>query len=122
MTKAEALHLFMSSFGLTAYPNEAETGAAFPYLVYEQVLGSIDDGSMPLVVNLWYYGDSLLPIVNKTEEISKAIGIGGVYVPCDGGALLIQRGSPFSQPQTDAADNKIKGRYINVTVDFLTQN
>lgn len=122
MTKAEALHAFMSSFGITAYPNEAETGAAFPYLVYEQVLGSIDDGSMPLVVNLWYYGDSLLPIVNKTEEISKAIGLGGVYVPCDGGALLIQRGSPFSQPQTDAADNKIKGRYINVTVDFLTQN
>ena len=77
---------------------------------------------MPLVVNLWYYGDSLLPIVNKTEEISKAIGMGGVYVPCDGGALLIQRGSPFSQPQTDAADNKIKGRYINVTVDFLTKN
>lgn len=122
MTKAEALHAFMSSFGITAYPNEAETGTAFPYLVYEQVLGSIDDGSMPLVVNLWYYGDSLLPIVNKTEEISKAIGMGGVYVPCDGGALLIQRGSPFSQPQTDAADNKIKGRYINVTVDFLTQN
>ena len=44
MTKAEALHSFMSSFGLTAYPNEAETSAAFPYLVYEQVLGAFDDG------------------------------------------------------------------------------
>lgn len=122
MTKAEALHAFMSSFGITAYPNEAETSAVFPYLVYEQVLGAFDDGAMPLVVNLWYYGDSLLPIVSKTEEISKAIGMGGVYVPCDGGALLIQRGTPFSQPQTDAADNKIKGRYINVTVNFLTQD
>ena len=122
MTKAEALHSFISSFGLTAYPNEAETGAAFPYLAYEQVLGAFDDGSMPLVVNLWYYGDSYRPIVEKTQEISDAIGLGGVYVPCDGGALLIARGTPFSQPQTDAADNKIKGRYINLTVDFLTQN
>lgn len=121
MTKAEALHSFMSSFGLTAYPNEAETGAAFPYLVYEQMLGAFDDGSMPLVVNLWYYGDSYLPIVRKAQDISEQIG-GGVFVECDGGAILIQRGSPFSQPQSDAADDRIKGRYINLTAEYLTQD
>lgn len=122
MTKAEALHSFMASFGIPAYPNQAEADAAFPYLVYEQTIGSIDDGAMPIVINLWYYGDSLLPIVSKSEEMSKAIGLGGVYVPCDGGAILIQRGTPFSQPQTDAADDKIKGRYINITAEFLTQD
>lgn len=122
MTKAEALHSFMSSFGISAYPNQAEADAAFPYLVYEQTIGSIDDGAMSIVINLWYYGDSLLPIVSKSEEMSKAIGLGGVYVPCDGGAILIQRGTPFSQPQTDAADDKIKGRYINITAEFLTQD
>lgn len=121
MTKAEALHEFMSSFGLAAYPVQAEAGAEFPYLVYEPVFGSIDDGAIPLIVNLWFYGDSYLPIVRKAQDISEQIG-GGVFVECDGGAILIQRGSPFSQPQSDAADDRIKGRYINLTAEYLTQD
>ena len=122
MTKAEALHDFMSSFGLTAYPNQAEDNAAFPYLVYEQTLGSYDDGTLPIVINLWYYGDSIKPIIDKTQEISDAIGYGGVYVPYNGGAIVIQRDTPFSQGQTDAADSKIKGRYIKITAEYLSEN
>ena len=60
MTKAEALHAFMSGFTWTAYPNQATIGAdgkdpAFPYLVYEQNIGSIDDGPIAIVINLWDY-------------------------------------------------------------------
>lgn len=122
MTKAEALHAFMSGFGLTAYPNQAESGAAFPYLVYEQSIGSLADGAVSIAVNLWYYGDSYLPVTDKAQEIAGAVGLGGVYVPCDGGAILIRRGKPFSQAQTDAADDRIKGRYLLLTAEYLTQD
>lgn len=120
MTKAAALYNFFSGFGVTAFPTQAEPGTAFPYLVYEPNIGSWDDGAIPIAVNLWYYGDAESPINAKVSEISAKIGMGGVYVPCDGGAVLIQRSTPFSQPVTDQADDKIKGRYIQLTAEYLT--
>lgn len=122
MTKAEALHSFMSGFGLKAYANQAEDNAAFPYLVYEQTLGSFDDGALPIIINLWYYGDSIKEIIGKTQEISETIGYGGLFIPYDGGAIMIRRDTPFSQGQTDAADSKIKGRFIKITAEYLSQN
>lgn len=121
MTKAAALYAFFSGFGLPAFPSTAEADTAFPYLVYEPNIGSIDDGSIPIVVNLWYYGKSEIDINAKVQEISTTIG-GGVYIPCEGGAVLIQRGTPFSQAQTDQADDNIKGRYLQITADYLTQD
>ena len=53
MTKAAALYAFFSGFGLPAYPTAAEADTAFPYLVYEPNIGSIEDGSIPIAVNLW---------------------------------------------------------------------
>lgn len=122
MTKAAALYSFFSGFGLKAFPTQAEENTAFPYLVYEPNIGSFDDGPIPLTVNLWYYGTEEAPINAKVQEISKAIGMGGVYVPYDEGAILIQRATPFSQPQTDQADDKIKGRYIQLTAEYLSQD
>ncbi len=122
MTKAAALYSFFSGFGITAFPTQAEPDTAFPYLVYEPTIGSFDDGPLPLTVNLWYYSEAETPINAKVQEISSAIGMGGVYVPCDGGAVLIQRSTPFSQPVTDQADDKIKGRYIQLTAEYLTAN
>lgn len=122
MTKAAALFNFFSGFGLSAFPTQAEPDTAFPYLVYEPNIGSIDDGPLPIVVNLWYYGDEETPINAKVQEISKKIGMGGMFVPCDGGAILIQRGSPFSQPQSDQADDNIKGRYLQLTAEYFTQD
>lgn len=121
MTKAAALHSFFSGFGLQAFPTQAEPDTAFPYLVYEPNIGCFEDGEIPITVNLWYYGDAEAPINAKVQELSTAIG-GGVYVACDGGAVLIQRGTPFSQTQTDQADDKIKGRYIQVTAYYLTND
>lgn len=121
MTKTAALYNFFSGFGLEAFPTQAEPNTAFPYLVYEPNTGCLDDGEIPIIVNLWYYGDNEKNINAKVQELSTAIG-GGVYVPCDGGAILIRRGSPFSQAQTDQADDKIKGRYIQLTAEYLTLN
>lgn len=125
MTKAEALHAFMSSFDWTAYPNQAVPDAdgkdpAFPYLVYEQNIGSIDNGQISTVINLWDYSTSTLSVLNKTEEINNKIGLGGIYVPYDGGAINIQRSDPAPQGQTDQADVNIRGMYITITLEYLS--
>lgn len=122
MTKASALYAFFSGFGIPAYPTEAEVGAVLPYLVYEPNIGAYDDGDVDIVVNLWYPGRGETAINAKVQEISAALGMGGVYLPCDGGAVYLQRGTPFSQPQTDQADSNINGRYIQITAMYLTQD
>lgn len=121
MTKTEALYAFWSGFGLTAYPTVAEPDTAFPYLVYEPTVGTIDDGEIQIAVNLWYYGGGETAINAKVQEISSKISA-GVYIECDGGAILIQRGTPFAQAQTDQADDNIKGRYLNILVTYLTED
>lgn len=121
MTKTEALYAFFSGFGMDAYPTEAEQGAAFPYLVYEPTVGTFTDGEIQMAVNLWYYGGGEIAINAKVQEISDKIGA-GIYIECDDGAILMQRGTPFAQAQSDQADNNIKGRYIQILVTYLTDN
>ena len=112
MTKDKALHAWFSQF-LTAYPaSSVPDDAIFPWLTYELITGAWDSGEIGLTVNLWYY----------TQEISDAIGFGGVFVPCDGGAIWIKRGTPWCQNIADDSDKYIKRRYLNVTVEYITAN
>lgn len=120
MTKAEALHAFMSSFGWTAFPNQALPDTAFPYLVYEQNIGTIDSGAVPIVINLWDYSTSPMSVLNKADEIWTSIGLGGIYQPFDGGAINIQRSEPAPQAQTDRADVNIRGMFITITAEYLS--
>lgn len=122
MTKGEALQKFFSSFGLTAYPSTGiPSDVLFPFLTYEVALGGYGD-EQALTVNLWYYTDSEAVPNAKAQEMSARIGLGGVILPCDGGALWIKRGTPFAQSIKDDADPIIKRRYINVTAEFFTMD
>ena len=56
------------------------------------------------------------------DKLSKAIGLGGVFLHCDDGVIWLKRGSPWAQSLTDATDKTIKRRYINVTAEYLTLN
>ena len=124
MTKAAALHSFFSGFGLTAYdaavvPDDAE----FPYLTYTQVIDSWGN-PVSLTVNLWYLRTienqvSGATLNAKVQEIEDALPR---YVPYDGGAILLQAGSPFSQSLSDDTDANIRRRYINITAEYLTTN
>ena len=122
MTKAAALYSFFSSFSWPAFATQAEADTAFPYLVYEPNIGAIDDGPIAIAVNLWDYGGSENNVNAKAQEISDTIGLGGVVVPGDGGAILIQRSTPFPQKITDQADDNIRGRYLQITAEYLTEN
>ena len=96
MTKAAALQKFFGSFGIPAYPsNNVPDETTFPWLTYDVSFGSWGDGEIPIAVHL-YYHTTFEAIPNaKAEEIGKAIGLGGVMLHCDDGAVWIKKGSPF---------------------------
>lgn len=124
MTKAEVFYQFWSSFGLDAYEENSvyqmDESPSFPYLTYELNTDSFSDFSTALSCSLWYRSTSWVEANEKVEEISKAIGIGGKMLKCDGGYIWIKRGSPFAQSMGDDSDDLIKRKYISISADFFT--
>ena len=120
MTKAAAIYQFWSGFGLTAYEeNTVPTDAAFPYLTYQLVTDSFDR-EIPFSVSIWYRSESWTGINEKTEEISQTISRGGKIIPCDGGAIWLERRQPLAQSMGDESDDLIKRKYLNSTAEFIT--
>ena len=121
MNKEQAWQKFWSSFGLTAYDESTvptgKNAPSFPYLTYNVIVGSFDDPVFPSV-SLWYRSSSWKDVTEKSNEISAAIGYGGVLVPYDGGAIWIKRGSPFAQRSSDDSDDMIRRIYINIEAEF----
>lgn len=121
MTKAAALQAWFSQF-LPAYPtSNVPKDAVFPWLTYELITGAWGD-VVGLTVNLWYYTESEAIPNAKAQEIADTIGMGGCIVPYDGGAIWIKRGSPWCQSIAQDDDTNIKRRYLNVTVEYLSQD
>lgn len=121
MTPEAAILSLLGELGIPAYaaasvPDDAE----FPYATVEMSTGSFWSGEVALPVNLWYRGDSEAEPNAKARELSILVGPGGRVLPCDGGAVWVKRGSPFSQSMGDPADDKIKRRYVNLTAEFIT--
>lgn len=122
MTKEAALQAFFEQFlpayAASAVPEDVE----FPYLTYELITGALEGGEVGLTVNLWYYTTSEAIPNSMVRLISQVIGMGGALVSCDEGAIWVKRGSPWAQSLTDSTDARIKRRYLNVTVEYLTPN
>ena len=122
MTKGAALQAFFSQF-MDAYAASAvPEDVTFPYLTYELITSALDGGEVGLTVNLWFYTTSEAVPNAKAQELSDAIGYGGVTIPCDGGFIWMKRGSPWCQNLQDDTDPNIKRRYINVTAEYMTLN
>lgn len=121
MTKTAALHSFFNSFGITAYPiTSVPDRIEFPYMTYEPVTSSWLDGEVNCTVNLWYYTDTESVPNAKADEISRAIGLGGIRIPCEDGFIWVKKGSPFCQSLREETEDAIKRRYINITLEFMT--
>ena len=122
MTPEAAVYNFLSGFSIPAYAaSSVPDQAQFPYITYELVLGLWDGGEVNVPVNVWYRTESEAVPNAKVREISQAIGRGGTTVPCDGGMLWIKRGLPWAQSLTiEGEDEKVKRRYVNINIEFLT--
>ena len=119
-TKAAAIHAWINSFGVPAYPASAvPDDAEMPYLTYTPVDGAWDDPEQPMQVDLWYRGESEAAPNAKADEISRSIGLGGTMIGSEAGAVWVRRGSPFCQSVPDE-DRTVKRRMINLTIEFFT--
>ena len=122
MTKGAALQAFFSQF-MDAYAASAvPEDVTFPYLTSELITSAWDGGEVGLTVNMWFRTTSEKEPNAAVDKLSKAIGLGGVQIPCDDGVIWLKRGSPWAQSLTDETDKTIKRRYINVTAEYLTLN
>ena len=124
MTPEAAVYTFLSSFGIPAYAaSSVPDQATFPYLTYDLVLGEWGQPEVNMPVNVWYRTDSEALPNAKVREISQAIGMGGVLLHCDGGVLWVKKGSPWAQAVTvEGEDEKVKRRYVNINIEFLTSD
>lgn len=120
MTPEATIYEFFSGFSIPAYAaTSVPDNAEFPYITYELVADDFWGGEVALSMDIWYRGDSEAEPNAKAREVSKAL-IGCKCIPCDGGGIVLKKGSPFCQSMGDAADGKIKRRHINVTAEFIT--
>lgn len=122
MTPEAAVYTFLSSFGIPAYAaSSVPDQATFPYLTYDLVLGEWGQPEVNMPVNVWYRTDSEALPNAKVREIGERIGMGGVLLHCDGGALWVKKGSPWAQAVTvEGEDEKVKRRYVNINIEYLT--
>ena len=120
MDRWQALQTFWAGFGLTAYDeNTVPSTATYPRLTYSAMTGGIGE-SVSLMASIWYRSTSWGDISRKADEISNAIGHGGVLVGFDGGALWITRGTPFAQRMGDPNDTMIRRIVIMAYGEYLT--
>lgn len=121
MTPEAAIYSFLNGFSIPAYASSSVPDRAeFPYLTYDLVLGEWGQPEVNMPVNVWYRTDSEALPNAKVREISQAIGMGGVTLPCDGGMLWVKKGSPWAQAVTvEGEDEKVKRRYVNINIEYL---
>ena len=120
-TKAAAIQSYLEGFGIPVYAaSSVPDEAAMPYLTYTMINDAFTGSETNMEANLWYYGDGEAAPNAKAQEISDSLGLGGRMLRCDGGAIWVKRGSPFCQVVTESTDDKVKRRYINFSMEFIT--
>ena len=126
MTPEAAIDSFLSGFGIPAYaststPDEGDPDwQGFPYLTYGLAAPEEWGGfETNIAVSLWFMTDSEAQPNAKAREIGRAIGMGGVTLPCDGGIVWLKNGSPRWQAVRVEGENpKIKRRLLNITCEY----
>lgn len=124
MTPEAAIYGFLNGFSIPAYASASVPDQAqFPYITYDLVLGEWGQPEVNMPVNVWYRTESEAQPNAKVREIGERIGMGGVLLHCDGGVLWVKKGSPWAQAMTiEGEDEKVKRRYVNINIEFLTSD
>ena len=121
MTKEQALYQFFNSFDIVGYRNTSvPDDVIFPFLTYDAPISSFGEDPVSITLNLYYYTDSEADPDAKAEEIRRRIGMGGVLLNCDGGAIWLKWGVPWCGSLVDETNRNIKRRYINITAEYFT--
>lgn len=120
MTEAEALYQFFNSFGMNGYPSTSDLhDAVYPWLTYENTYDLPFSEPVGIAVNLWYHTESEAEPNKKVKEIAERVGQGGIQIHYDEGTILVRAGRPFAIAVNDQNDASVKGRQINLTLEYM---
>ena len=119
MTKEEALSSFYSQFGTAYEETHLPKSATLPYLTYSVSTASFGDGDTSLSLSVWTRSTSWALANSIAKQISDALGLGGVIIDCDDGAVWLKRGTPFAQNMGDDSDASIKRNVLNTTAEHV---
>ncbi len=121
MNSQAALNTFWNGFGWKAYEENAVPDNLFAtsdhYITYSSAVAGFDEPVM-LTGSLWQRSTSWSDTVLKAQQIMNYIGMGGVIISTDEGAIWIKRGRPFAQRMSDE-DPAVRRIYINIEVEFI---
>ena len=119
MNKDQAIQSFFSSFGWTAYEeNAVPDDATLPYISYEVMTDNIGN-TVYLSASLWDRSTKWATINAKAREIAELLGYSGTTVRFDNGVMFVTQGSPFAQRMADD-DDTIRRILLNFAVEFLS--
>ena len=110
---AEALKTFYSGFGLPAYQEgSVPEDVSLPYISYSVSVPEWDQKASHFV-RIWDRTKSNTGIIEKADQIAKAIGI-RKRIAFDGGYLVIWPETPLTQIETDG---DIRYAYMNLSIN-----
>lgn len=119
MNKQQTLDAFWNGFGIEAYDeNTVPDDAQMPYITYESVTDSMGNTCM-VSASLWYRSHSWAGITQKEQEIADFITRGGRMLAYDGGAMWIQRDTPWAQRMSDPNSDSIRRIVLSLLVEYL---
>lgn len=126
MIKAKdvAIYEFWASFGIPAYEQNSvpkgDNAQGFPFLTYSVTIDS-EWEQVALDASLWYRGTSWADCETMLENISRAFNDKRrCILECDGGAIVLRKGTPFANNMSDPEDNLIKRKVLNVEAMYVT--
>jgi hypothetical protein len=124
MTKLQAIKSFLSGFGLKAYHEgyiyAPDVALPLPYITYSVQFDNYRGGLRPFVVTAWYRTNDPQPLEEFESLMAQRVGIQGTVIHCDGGYILIKRGTPFAQFLDVPADKFVKRVIINLLAEYNT--
>lgn len=121
MNKYQAIHKWFNDLGIPFYvdtnvPDMNEI--SYPYGTYQNVIGNWTD-QVSITVRLYYRTTSEKEINAMVQKLTDKLKDNNQVI-CDEGMLWINSGTPYCQAVSDAEDDTIRSRYINLSVDYFT--
>lgn len=111
-----ALNTFFGGFGIPAYlEDNIPDWAVLPYLTYQPTIPGGWNESATFHARLWYPSTNGRTAILQTEDNISAALANGLTIECEGGAILLRKGSPWAQP----LDNPPEGylcEYLNFEI------
>jgi hypothetical protein len=117
MDAEQAIHSFLSSFGVPAYDdNSVPDTAELPYITYSISYDSFDN-DVAMNASLWARTISWEWLTSKAKEITDTYKNNGVKLPTDNGVVWLKGGSPIYQRMGNE-DKNIKRIYFSISCEY----